>query len=147
MKIGTPLSPAATKVLFCGAGELGKEVVIAMQRLGVETIAVDRYDNAPGMQVAHRSHTINMLDKAALRRVIEEEKPDFMSDEIGTLAKTMGAVSPNTDDPKQLAVGLRKMFDAMKDEKDADEKERRKNNLKTYMKQCGYSSTSWVDTY
>ena len=77
----------------------------------------------------------------------QEEKPDFMSDEIGTLAKTMGAVSPNTDDPKQLAVGLRKMFDAMKDEKDADEKERRKNNLKTYMKQCGYSSTSWVDTY
>ncbi len=77
----------------------------------------------------------------------QEEKPDFMSDEIGTLAKTMGAVSPNTDDPKLLAVGLRKMFDAMKDEKDADEKERRKNNLKTYMKQCGYSSTSWVDTY
>ena len=86
MKIGTPLSPAATKVLFCGAGELGKEVVIAMQRLGVETIAVDRYDNAPGMQVAHRSHTINMLDKAALRRVIEEEKPDFIVPEVEAIA-------------------------------------------------------------
>ena len=86
MKIGTPLSPAATKVLFCGAGELGKDVVIAMQRLGVETIAVDRYDNAPGMQVAHRSHTINMLDKAALRRVIEEEKPDFIVPEVEAIA-------------------------------------------------------------
>ena len=60
--IGTALTAKSTKVLFCGAGELGREVVIAMQRLGVETIAVDRYPNAPGMQVAHRSHTINMLD-------------------------------------------------------------------------------------
>lgn len=86
MKIGTPLSPSATKVLFCGAGELGKEVVIAMQRLGVETIAVDRYANAPGMQVAHRSHTINMLDKAELRRVIEAEKPDFIVPEVEAIA-------------------------------------------------------------
>ncbi|MBQ4107248.1 MAG: formate-dependent phosphoribosylglycinamide formyltransferase [Lentisphaeria bacterium] len=86
MKIGTPLSPSATKVLFCGAGELGKEVVIAMQRLGVETIAVDRYANAPGMQVAHRSHTINMLDKAELRRVIESEKPDFIVPEVEAIA-------------------------------------------------------------
>lgn len=63
-EIGTALTPSATKVLFLGAGELGKEVVIEMQRLGVEVIAVDRYANAPGMQVAHRSHVINMLDPA-----------------------------------------------------------------------------------
>ena len=69
--IGTALTPSAFKVLFCGAGELGKEVVIAMQRFGVETIAVDRYANAPGMQVAHRSHVINMLDGAELRQVID----------------------------------------------------------------------------
>ena len=73
LKIGTALTASATKVLFCGAGELGKEVVIAMQRLGVEVIAVDRYANAPGMQVAHRSYVINMLDGKELRRVIEAE--------------------------------------------------------------------------
>lgn len=61
-RIGTPLSPSATRVLLCGSGELGKEVVIELQRLGVEVIAVDRYANAPAMQVAHRSHVINMLD-------------------------------------------------------------------------------------
>ena len=84
--IGTALTPSATRVLFCGAGELGKEVVIAMQRLGVETIAVDRYANAPGMQVAHRSHVINMLDGAELRRVIEAEKPDFIGPEVEAIA-------------------------------------------------------------
>ena len=84
--IGTALTPSATRVLFCGAGELGKEVVIAMQRLGVETIAVDRYANAPGMQVAHRSHVINMLDGAELRRVIESEKPDFIVPEVEAIA-------------------------------------------------------------
>ena len=84
--IGTALTPGATKVLFCGAGELGKEVVIAMQRLGVETIAVDRYANAPGMQVAHRSHVINMLDGAELRRVIELENPDFIVPEVEAIA-------------------------------------------------------------
>ncbi len=84
--IGTALTPSATKVLFCGAGELGKEVVIAMQRLGVETIAVDRYPNAPGMQVAHRSHVINMLDGAELRRVIELEKPDWIVPEVEAIA-------------------------------------------------------------
>jgi phosphoribosylglycinamide formyltransferase 2 len=67
IKIGTPLSPRAKKVLLCGAGELGKEVAIELQRLGVEVIAVDRYENAPAMQVAHRSHVINMLDGPALR--------------------------------------------------------------------------------
>ena len=84
--IGTALTPGATKVLFCGAGELGREVVIAMQRLGVETIAVDRYPNAPGMQLAHRSHVINMLDGAELRRVIEMEKPDFIVPEVEAIA-------------------------------------------------------------
>ena len=73
--IGTPLSPTATRVLFCGGGELGKEVVIELQRLGVEVIVVDRYANAPAMQVAHRSHTLSMLDGEALRAVIEKEKP------------------------------------------------------------------------
>jgi len=84
--IGTPLSASATRVLFCGAGELGKEVIIEMMRLGVETIAVDRYSNAPGMQVAHRSHVINMLDGAALRRVIELEKPDYIVPEVEAIA-------------------------------------------------------------
>ena len=85
-KIGTALTASATKVLFCGAGELGKEVVIAMQRLGVEVIAVDRYANAPGMQVAHRSCVINMLDGKELRRVIEAEKPDFIVPEVEAIA-------------------------------------------------------------
>ena len=85
-EIGTPLSSSATKVLFCGAGELGKEVIIEMMRLGVEVIAVDRYANAPGMQVAHRSHVINMLDGAELRRVIELEKPDYIVPEVEAIA-------------------------------------------------------------
>ncbi len=84
--IGTALTSSAFKVLFCGAGELGKEVVIAMQRLGVETIAVDRYPNAPGMQVAHRSHVINMLDGEELRRVVELEKPDLIVPEVEAIA-------------------------------------------------------------
>jgi phosphoribosylglycinamide formyltransferase 2 len=84
--IGTPLSPSATRVLFCGGGELGKEVVIELQRLGVEVIVVDRYQNAPAMQVAHRSHALSMLDGAALRAVIELEKPDFIVPEIEAIA-------------------------------------------------------------
>ena len=84
--LGTALTTNATKVLFCGAGELGKEVVIELQRLGVEVIAVDRYENAPGMQVAHRSHVIDMLDAAALRKVIELEKPDYIVPEIEAIA-------------------------------------------------------------
>ena len=84
--IGTPLSPTATKVLLCGSGELGKEVVIELQRYGVEVIAVDRYENAPAMQVAHRSYTINMLDGAALRAIIEKEKPDLVVPEIEAIA-------------------------------------------------------------
>lgn len=84
--LGTPLSPGASKVLLCGAGELGKEVAIELQRLGVEVIAVDRYPNAPAMQVAHRSHVVNMLDGAALRAVIEAERPDLIVPEIEAIA-------------------------------------------------------------
>ncbi len=84
--IGTPLSPSATKVMLLGSGELGKEVIIALQRLGIETIAVDRYDNAPAQQVAHRSHVINMTDDQALRRVIEQEQPDLIVPEIEAIA-------------------------------------------------------------
>ncbi|WP_188752189.1 formate-dependent phosphoribosylglycinamide formyltransferase [Marinobacterium zhoushanense] len=84
--LGTALTPGATRVLLCGCGELGKEVVIELQRFGIEVIAVDRYDNAPAMQVAHRSHTINMLDGAALRAVIEQEQPSLIVPEIEALA-------------------------------------------------------------
>lgn len=86
VSIGTPLSHNAKKVLLCGAGELGKEVAIELQRLGVEVIAVDRYANAPAMQVAHRSHVISMLDGQALRKVIELEKPDLIVPEIEAIA-------------------------------------------------------------
>ena len=86
MKIGTPLSPTGTRVLFCGGGELAKEVVIELQRLGVEVIVVDRYENAPAMQVAHRSHVINMLDGNALRQVIETEQPHYIVPEIEAIA-------------------------------------------------------------
>ena len=80
--IGTPLSPHAKRVLMLGSGELGKEVAIELQRLGVEVIAADRYDNAPAMQVAHRCHTLNMLDPAALRDLVAEEKPHLVVPEI-----------------------------------------------------------------
>ncbi len=86
MKIGTPLSPGALRVMLLGAGELGKEVIIALQRLGVEVIAVDRYANAPGQQVAHRAHVIDMTDGAALRRLIEQERPQLIVPEIEAIA-------------------------------------------------------------
>ncbi len=86
VSIGTPLSPTATRVLLCGSGELGKEVAIELQRFGCEVIAVDRYANAPAMQVAHRSHVISMLDGAALRAVIEQEKPHYIVPEIEAIA-------------------------------------------------------------
>lgn len=84
--IGTPLSPRATKVMLLGSGELGREVLIALQRLGVETIAVDRYDNAPGQQVAHHARTITMSDPDALRALIEAERPDLVVPEIEAIA-------------------------------------------------------------
>lgn len=86
MKIGTPLSPTATKVMLLGSGELGKEVIIALQRLGVEVIAVDRYANAPGHQVAHRAHVIDMADPVALRRIVEQERPHIIVPEIEAIA-------------------------------------------------------------
>ena len=84
--IGTPLSQQATRVMLLGSGELGKEVIIALQRLGIEVIAVDRYANAPGHQVAHRSHVINMSDPASLRRVVAIEQPDLIVPEIEAIA-------------------------------------------------------------
>lgn len=84
--IGTPFSSSATKILLCGSGELGKEVVIELQRYGCEVIACDRYENAPAMQVADRSYTFSMLDGAELRRVIELEKPDYIVPEIEAIS-------------------------------------------------------------
>lgn len=86
MKIGTPLSPSATRVMLLGSGELGKEVIIALQRLGVEVIAVDRYANAPGHQVAHRAHVVTMTDGKALRKLIELERPQLVVPEIEAIA-------------------------------------------------------------
>jgi phosphoribosylglycinamide formyltransferase 2 len=86
VSIGTPFSRTATRVLFCGGGELGKEVVIELKRLGVEVIVVDRYDHAPAMQVADRFHVIDMLDAVALRRVIEYERPHLIVPEVEAIA-------------------------------------------------------------
>ncbi|MFH1816962.1 MAG: formate-dependent phosphoribosylglycinamide formyltransferase [Pseudomonadota bacterium] len=86
MRLGTPLSPSATRVMLLGAGELGKEVIIALQRLGVEVIAVDRYVNAPGHQVAHRAYVTDMSDRSALRALIEAEKPQLVVPEIEAIA-------------------------------------------------------------
>ncbi|MBY0566368.1 MAG: formate-dependent phosphoribosylglycinamide formyltransferase [Hyphomonadaceae bacterium] len=85
-RIGTPLSPSALKVMFLGGGELGKEVVIELQRLGVETVVVDRYANAPAQQVAHRAHVIDMTDARALRVLVEREKPHLIVPEIEAIA-------------------------------------------------------------
>lgn len=84
--LGTPLTPVATKVMMLGSGELGKEVVIELQRLGVEVIAVDRYADAPAHQVAHRAYTISMLDGDALKKLIEKEKPDYIVPEVEAIA-------------------------------------------------------------
>lgn len=86
LKIGTPLGTGALKAMLLGSGELGKEVVIELQRFGVEVIAVDRYPNAPAMQVAHRFYVISMLDSAALRAIIEKEKPDYIIPEVEAIA-------------------------------------------------------------
>jgi len=86
LTLGNPLSKVGKKALLCGSGELGKEVTIELQRFGVEVVAVDRYANAPAMQVAHRSHVISMLDGEALRRIIEQEKPDYIIPEVEAIA-------------------------------------------------------------
>lgn len=87
--LGTALRPAATRVMLLGSGELGKEVAIECQRLGIEVIAVDRYPDAPAMHVAHRSHVINMLDAAALKALVEQEKPHYIVPEIEAIATDM----------------------------------------------------------
>ena len=86
LSIGTPFSGSATKALLCGSGELGKEVAIELKRMGLEVIALDRYDNAPAMQVADRSYTLSMLDGPALREIIEREQPDYVIPEIEAIA-------------------------------------------------------------
>ncbi|GAB5479874.1 MAG: formate-dependent phosphoribosylglycinamide formyltransferase [Marinobacter nauticus] len=86
VRLGTPLKSNSFRVLFCGSGELGKEVVIELQRFGVEVIAIDRYADAPAMQVAHRSHVVDMLDPVALRSVIEKERPNLIVPEIEAIA-------------------------------------------------------------
>ena len=86
MKLGTALTDSACKVLLCGSGELGKEVAIAMMRLGVEVVAIDRYPNAPAMHVAHRSYVVDMLNAAELRRIAELEKPDYIVPEVEAIA-------------------------------------------------------------
>ena len=89
MRIGTPLSPSATKIMLLGSGELGKEVAIELQRLGAEVIAVDRYENAPAHQVAHRAHVIDMTDGAAIRALVEKERPHLIVPEIEAIATDM----------------------------------------------------------
>lgn len=86
IRIGTPHTASETKILLLGSGELGKEVAIEAQRLGVTVVAVDRYGNAPAMQVAHRSYVVSMTDAVELRRVIHEEKPDFIVPEVEAIA-------------------------------------------------------------
>jgi phosphoribosylglycinamide formyltransferase 2 len=110
MYIGTPLSPSATKAMVLGSGELGKELIIALQRLGVEVVAVDRYANAPGHQVAHRAHVIAMTDAVALRRLIDQEHPQLIIPELEAIA-TEALVDVERDGiakviPNARAVGL-----------------------------------------
>ena len=86
VKIGTPMTPVGKKAILCGSGELGKEVAIELQRYGVEVIALDKYPNAPAMQVAHRSYVLSMLDGERLREIIEKEKPDYIIPEVEAIA-------------------------------------------------------------
>lgn len=88
MEIGTPMSPVGKKALLCGSGELGKEVAIELQRYGIEVIALDKYENAPAMQVANKSYIVSMLDGAALRAIIEKENPDYIIPEVEAIATT-----------------------------------------------------------
>ncbi|MBR4853748.1 MAG: formate-dependent phosphoribosylglycinamide formyltransferase [Alistipes sp.] len=86
VKIGTPMTPVGKKAILCGSGELGKEVALELQRFGVEVIALDKYENAPAMQVAHRSYVLSMLDGERLREIIEKEKPDYIIPEVEAIA-------------------------------------------------------------
>ena len=94
LRLGTPLSSSATRVLLLGSGELGKEVAIELQRFGVEVIAADRYADAPAMQVAHRGHVLDMLDGAAIRALVARERPHLIVPEIEAIhTQTLEAVS------------------------------------------------------
>ena len=111
MRIGTPLSPSATRVMLLGSGELGKEVIIALQRLGVEVIAVDRYADAPGHQVAHRAHVVSMTDGAALRKLVEAERPHpppFLAEQTLFGRERVGAVRAGAGRPHGDDVGRRR---------------------------------------
>ena len=112
LPLGTRLSPSGARVMLLGAGELGKEVLIALQRLGVETIAVDRYEHAPGQQVAHHARTIAMSDPEQLRPLIEAEQPDALLDRLGLQALRAEATAdqgPATFDAAQFAALLKTM--------------------------------------
>ena len=102
-KIGSVLTPVARKALLLGSGELGKEVAIELMRHGVEVIACDRYPNAPAMQVAHRSHVINMLDPKALREVIELERPDHIIPEVEAIATPERGIQCHPDSTCRMA--------------------------------------------
>ena len=86
VKIGTPMTAVGKKAVLCGSGELGKEVALELQRFGVEVVALDKYENAPAMQVAHRSYVLSMLDGARLREIIEQEQPDYIIPEVEAIA-------------------------------------------------------------
>ena len=86
VKIGTPMTSVGKKAILCGSGELGKEVALELQRFGVEVVALDKYENAPAMQVAHRSYVLSMLDGERLREIIEAEKPDYIIPEVEAIA-------------------------------------------------------------
>ena len=101
MELGTALCPSATRVLMLGSGELGREVTLEAMRLGVEVIACDRYANAPAMQLAHRSHVLDMQDPVAIRALIESERPDYIVPEIEAIATdTLAELGAKTEVPR-----------------------------------------------
>ena len=104
MNIGTPLTSNATRVALCGSGELGKEVVIELQRYGCEIIAIDRYENAPAMQVAHRSYNIDMLDADELRSVLEKEKPSAVKNIDSIIEESDGIMIARGDLGVEMAI-------------------------------------------
>ena len=111
MKIGTPLTDDATRVMLLGSGELGKEVAIELQRLGVEVIAADRYADAPAMQVAHRSHVIDMLDAMALRALIAQEQPHLVAPEIEAIPEAKAAFLESMDEDAKRYLDLAKKLE------------------------------------
>ena len=104
-KIGTTFTKSGKKAVLCGSGELGKEVALELQRYGVEVVALDKYENAPAMHVAHRSHVLSMLDGDALEAVIREEKPDYIIPEIEAIAVGM-TLKPSSSSLTSLSVAM-----------------------------------------